>query len=650
MEQKNIADLTPSERSAELGAFRNDTSSQGNYTPPQGSQGNYTPPQGSQGNYTPPQGYQGNYTPPQGYQEETPPKEKYSTPYISNKTILYLVIVVALVAIAGLTTGSVALSEDSGSGTNANTLTANFVTGQRSTGTCVSLLPSNKYAVDLDYTITDSNSYIQFLRGVSGDGIALASTAVVLDSSRGISGLGTVRANEFFGKIGSSSDRKDGYFEDVEISGGLSVTGKSSLDGGVSISGGLSVSGDTYIDNILVSGNLDTNSATGQDSAVIGGDTNSATGAYSVVIGGASNTANGLESVSIGGNSNSVTGQDSGILAGANNTIPGNLSGVVGGIGNSVTGDFSGVIGGNGCGVSAIYSGIVAGKDNTISTDSTRSVIAGGVSNQIYSPMGFVAGGFNNSVSGTSSAVVGGYSNSVTGSRSGNIGGEKNQVLSENTVTLGGIGLKTEAGTSWQYATLCGTSNDPSFYPWNNVSSVPSGTSTGNAYKFAIGAGDPTGSNPPSLGFAVDNYGNLYVGNTGTAVGASIYNYDWTSSSYVAKAFTIQHPNIENRWLRHGCLEGPEGGVYYRGKGEAPVVIRLPDYATHIASDFTVQVTPIGLPRMMSSSEVTPEGTFRVHGEGRFHWTAIGERVALEPEPLKSDVTIHSMGPYSWSV
>ena len=159
---------------------------------------------------------------------------------------------VALVAIAGLTTGSVALSEDSGSGTNANTITANFVTNTRPTGTCVSLLPSNKYAVDLDYTIPDSTSYIRFLNGVSGDGIALASTAVVLDSSKGISGLGTVNADEFFGQIGNSGVRNDGYFEDVKISGGLSVTSKSFLDGGVSISGGLSVSGDTYIDNILV--------------------------------------------------------------------------------------------------------------------------------------------------------------------------------------------------------------------------------------------------------------------------------------------------------------------------------------------------------------------------------------------------------------
>ena len=97
-------------------------------------------------------------------------------------------------------------------------------------------------------------------------------------------------------------------------------------------------------------------------------------------------------------------------------------------------------------------------------------------------------------------------------------------------------------------------------------------------------------------------------------------------------------------------MEGPEGGVYYRGKGEAPATIRLPDYATHIASDFTVQVTPIGSPRMMSASEVSQEGTFRVYGEGKFHWTAIGERVPLEAEPLKTEVNIHSMGPYSWSV
>ena len=170
------------------------------------------------------------------------------------------------------------------------------------------------------------------------------------------------------------------------------------------------------------------------------------------------------------------------------------------------------------------------------------------------------------------------------------------------------------------------------------------GNSIGDRIAFLQGKGSGVGSR--DTGVIIDVNGNILLKN-----GTSIYTRDDTGGTAPAlKSFTIQHPTIANRWLRHGCLEGPEGGVYYRGKGEAPATIRLPDYATHIASDFTVQVTPIGTPRLMSVSEVSPEGTFRVYGEGRFHWTAIGERVALDPEPLKTDVRIHSMGPYSWSV
>jgi hypothetical protein len=207
---------------------------------------------------------------------------------------------------------------------------------------------------------------------------------------------------------------------------------------------------------------------------------------------------------------------------------------------------------------------------------------------------------------------------------------------------LGGQGLSTALGGSWNHATLCGKYNDPNFYPWDM--SATAQVLQGVSYRFAVGSGTGTGTS--QLAFAVDDVGNLYFG---TCAGACIYQRTG-QNAYTAKSFTIQHPTINNRWLRHGCLEGPEGGVYYRGKGEAPTTIQLPDYATHIASDFTVQVTPIGSPRMMSASEVSPEGTFQVYGDGNFHWTAIGERVALDPEPLKTDVTIHSVGPYSWSV
>ena len=38
------------------------------------------------------------------------------------------------------------------------------------------------------------------------------------------------------------------------------------------------------------------------------------------------------------------------------------------------------------------------------------------------------------------------------------------------------------------------------------------------------------------------------------------YYYDST------KTFVIEHPNNVDKFLVHGCLEGPEAGVYYRGK------------------------------------------------------------------------------------
>jgi len=47
----------------------------------------------------------------------------------------------------------------------------------------------------------------------------------------------------------------------------------------------------------------------------------------------------------------------------------------------------------------------------------------------------------------------------------------------------------------------------------------------------------------------------------------------------------------------HACLEGPEAGVYYRGKGEIinnySVEIELPDYVEKLATDFTINLTPI---------------------------------------------------------
>jgi len=79
------------------------------------------------------------------------------------------------------------------------------------------------------------------------------------------------------------------------------------------------------------------------------------------------------------------------------------------------------------------------------------------------------------------------------------------------------------------------------------------------------------------------------VGNLATQV-----NLGLTSP---AKPFDIPHPNKQGHRLRHTSLEGPEIGVYYRGKLQDSGVIELPDYWCGLvdAETITVNLTPFGL-------------------------------------------------------
>ena len=63
-----------------------------------------------------------------------------------------------------------------------------------------------------------------------------------------------------------------------------------------------------------------------------------------------------------------------------------------------------------------------------------------------------------------------------------------------------------------------------------------------------------------------------------------------------AKPFDIPHPSKEGHRLRHVCLEGPEIGVYFRGKLEGTTQIECPEYWADLV-DFetlTVSLTPVG--------------------------------------------------------
>jgi predicted acyltransferase (DUF342 family) len=80
-------------------------------------------------------------------------------------------------------------------------------------------------------------------------------------------------------------------------------------------------------------------------------------------------------------------------------------------------------------------------------------------------------------------------------------------------------------------------------------------------------------------------------------IGNKVYISDGHISAEV-KSFLIDHPTIEGKKLRHGCLEGPENGIYCRGtivNSSNITTIHLTDYFTAlVGNQYTINVTPHG--------------------------------------------------------
>jgi hypothetical protein len=137
-----------------------------------------------------------------------------------------------------------------------------------------------------------------------------------------------------------------------------------------------------------------------------------------------------------------------------------------------------------------------------------------------------------------------------------------------------------------------------------------------------------------------------------------------TYSTSGTKTFVIPHPLDQEKYLVHACLEGPEAGVYYRGTASIPadvnfVELRLPYYVDALATEFTVQVTPVieneeefFIPSL-AVTRVTL-GKFKVYKTSRntfpstFDYLVFGKRVDIEVEPEKSKVVVKGQGPYTW--
>jgi hypothetical protein len=126
-------------------------------------------------------------------------------------------------------------------------------------------------------------------------------------------------------------------------------------------------------------------------------------------------------------------------------------------------------------------------------------------------------------------------------------------------------------------------------------------------------------------------------------------------ATVTAKTFVIPHPTTPTKYLVHACLEGPESGVYYRGKGEVvdnqQTTVYLPDYVDALATEFTVQITAIynGTQIQTYNTSEVANNQFTVYGPtGKFYWLVQGKRGDIEVEPDVNTTKVHGNGPYRW--
>jgi len=126
----------------------------------------------------------------------------------------------------------------------------------------------------------------------------------------------------------------------------------------------------------------------------------------------------------------------------------------------------------------------------------------------------------------------------------------------------------------------------------------------------------------------IDLRGNQKVSGNLTISGTMKAGFATWSSSIVAtsKLFDIKHPSKENYRLAHASLEGPEIGVYYRGRLTKSNTIELPHYWKNLVHEdsITVSVQPIGVTQKIvvmefDNEKITLSGNvdcfYHVYGE-----------------------------------
>lgn len=121
--------------------------------------------------------------------------------------------------------------------------------------------------------------------------------------------------------------------------------------------------------------------------------------------------------------------------------------------------------------------------------------------------------------------------------------------------------------------------------------------------------------------------GNVAIGSSDTSTYTLSVNGSFAATT---KSFLILHPTQPRMMLRYGSLEGPENGVYVRGRIQSNR-IDLPDHWRGLVDEetITVNLTPIGNTKMPSVEEVKNNKVYLKNGFMRkidCYFIVFGER------------------------
>jgi hypothetical protein len=162
---------------------------------------------------------------------------------------------------------------------------------------------------------------------------------------------------------------------------------------------------------------------------------------------------------------------------------------------------------------------------------------------------------------------------------------------------------------------------------WQRIRTEDSSLSTTNAFNFET----RNGSGSFIEHMVIRNDGNVGIGVTNPSyklqVGGSIVG--------TSKNFIIDHPTKEGKKLLHGCIEGPEAAVYFRGKSTSNI-IEMPDYWIGLVDidTMTVDITPWGPNQDIYVESIADDGEITIAANTEeplnYFYVVYGERKDID--------------------